>query len=391
MRNNPLLGLSLNYFTGTFGFAVSFPFLAVYCHKELGVPVTETGIAFGAVALARAVFQVAGGELADRFSLRVLMVSSIVIRSVSFALVGLGVHARIGFYPIIGLVLCTAVTGAVQQTSSQTAIAAVMPPERRMHGYAVSRSAGNLGFAAGPAVGGWLVSFSYVWPFAVTAVFLLLSALPLLWLHPHREKSTAPSSDPPVPMRPVVFAYMLGLFLLGCVMSEIITPVSLYLVGLRGLSESRLGWLYALNGALVVSLQVVVMRWISGAGYLRILAFGSMGYYFAYVFLGSGDGFAWYAVSMVFITVAEVLVAPPMLALAERLAPEGRSGRYLGMAGVAISLGWSAGPAYASYALENLNPPVVAWAVAAAPAVLAALLFLALQSVIPEGRAPVRK
>ena len=66
--------LSIGWFVGAMGFAVSIPFIAIYFHSELGLSMSEIGIFFGAMAVVRAVFQAIGGEISDRMERRQLLI-----------------------------------------------------------------------------------------------------------------------------------------------------------------------------------------------------------------------------------------------------------------------------------------------------------------------------
>lgn len=367
-----LRALALNHFVGTFGFAMSFPFLAIYCHKVLGVSIAETGAAFGALGLIRAASQYVSGELSDRIRPDALMIGSLVARSISFGLITFAIYAGTGFYSVIAFLFLATVTGSLHQIASQAAVASMIPDAGKLRAYALTRAAGNLGFAAGPALGGFLVPVSYVLPFALTAGFLLASVIPVLKL-PRTVMRTFNTEDS-APLVRGFWLYLSALFLLACVMAQIITPLSLFVVGIKHVSEAGLGGLYTLNGLLVVALQVIITRRLSVYSHQAVLICGSCVYFAAYSLLGFGSHYIWFFLCMILVTLGEIVVAPPTLAHAEKVAPPGKAGRYLGLAGVAISLGWFAGPLYGSYLLETI-PSEAAWMLNASPALLAAILF----------------
>jgi len=332
----------------------------------------ETGAAFGALGLVRAASQYVSGELSDRMRPAALMMGSLAARALSFALIALAIFAGAGFYSVIALMFLATVTGSLHQIASQAAVASMIPDAGKLRAYAITRAAGNLGFAAGPALGGFLVPISYVIPFALTAIFLLASMLPVLRLPQTVMRSLhVPTAGPLVNGFGL---YLFALFLLACVMAQIITPLSLFIVGMKHISEAGLGGLYTLNGLLVVTLQVTVTRRLSVYSHQAVLIIGSCIYFGAYSLLGYGSDYGWFLVCMFLVTLGEITVAPPALAHAEKIAPPGKAGRYLGLAGVAISLGWFAGPLYGSFMLENL-PSEAAWMLNASPAVLASILF----------------
>ena len=62
---------------------------------------------------------------------------------------------------------------------------------------------------------------------------------------------------------PLLARHCLLIFCIYLVHSQLIAPLSVYAVEMRGLSESGLGLLYTLNGLLVVSIQIPVTRLLS--------------------------------------------------------------------------------------------------------------------------------
>lgn len=350
----------------------------MYCHKILGVSITETGIAFGILGLVRALSQCLGGELADRGSVVRLMSISLFTRSFLFALVALGIYFRIGFYPIILLSFFQTVAGSVHQMASQNAVSILLPDEQKMHGFAVTRAASNIGFAAGPAAGGWLVGYSYVIPFTLTAVLLLVSIVPLMSLNVRGRTAIARTSGEKETLPMSFIVYLFAVFLVASVMAQIITPMSLYLVGMKGIGESNLGWLYALNGLIVGLLQVKMMHVFRAISYLRVMIIGSITYFVGYAALGMQDGLPWYVFTTMLITLGEMLVAPPSVAHAERIAPTHRTGRYLGLVGFSAALGWAFGPTYGSWLLEQTDNSTLAWCIIALPALMSAAIMMIL-------------
>ena len=74
--------LSLGWFVSALGFGIAIPFISIYFHAALGMSIAQIGLFFGVMAVVRSVFQILGGEIADRMDRRSLMIHTQIIRGV---------------------------------------------------------------------------------------------------------------------------------------------------------------------------------------------------------------------------------------------------------------------------------------------------------------------
>ena len=63
-------------------------------------------------------------------------------------------------------------------------------------------------------------------------------------------------------------------------------PFSVYAVDMVGISQTELGYLYTINGLLVVSLQIPFTKILSKYAFTTQLALGSVFYILGYGFIG---------------------------------------------------------------------------------------------------------
>jgi len=89
--------------------------------------------------------------------------------------------------------------------------------------------------------------------------------------------------------------------------------------------------------------------------------------------------------AMILITIGENCVSPPALALTANMAPEGRTGRYMGIYGFAVTIGWSLGPLIGLTLLDWFKPNYIySWMVISLLALISAVGFKMLSRIIPE-------
>jgi MFS family permease len=372
-RDRRILHLFLGRVLAGTGFAIVIPFLGLYLHSDRGVPMSAVGGLFFLSALAGAGGQLLGGELTDRFGRKGVMVASQLGRGVTF--VGLGAaalaHASVLWFAILTAV--SAFAGRMFEPPSGAMVADITSGEARSESYAVLRIGGNLGWALGPAVGGFLAALSYPLLFLAAAALLFTSASFIAWrveeTRPSRDarrvepeairtgRAVAPVAPPAGPAPGFGFAelrlalrdgifmrYCLVSLLLFTVMGQLISTVSVYTVEWAGISKVELGTLYALNGFMVVFLQFPVVRALARYRMTTALIAGSVLYAVGYAMMGLGKSLPLFFAAMFVVTAGEIVTSPASLNLVASLSTEEMRGRYMGVFGLFNSFGWSIGP-----------------------------------------------
>ncbi len=367
------------WFVAALGFAASIPFLSIYFHGELGLSASEIGFFFAGQAIVRALFQAVGGELSDRLGRRGLVIHSQTIRAGSFLLLGVSIAYHWGFWWITLLFTINSIFGSLFMPAVNALVSDILPPEKRLYGYAIARSASNLGWAVGPAIGGFLAKTSYPSLFYISAALTFLSAMIFRLYLTVPPLTNAPTDK--FRMRDLIavkddknLAIHAGLtFILYLVVAQLIAPFSVYAVEMIGLSEAKLGLLFTVNGLLVAVLQIPITRMFAHKTFTFQLALGSMLYFVGYGMMGILIGFEYFMLALFVVTVGEVTMSPPGLTLTSRLAPPGRLGRYLGIRGFMETAGWSLGPLYGGVILDHFGTqPAIAWLLISSLALVAA-------------------
>jgi len=389
--NQSLWALSAGLFVSSLGFAVSIPFIAIYFHSQLGLSLSQIGLFFGAMAVVRAFFQVSGGELSDYVERRVLLIYSQVLRAGFFLFIGLAIYAHWGFWVIAIGFLFSSILGSIFYLTANTMVADVLPAETRLDGYAVARSAENLGWALGPAIGGFLAEQSYGLLFAISGAITLGSGT-VFWVFFHppktdlRKERFTLSDLISTRNDPHLIAHCILAFFLYLVVAQLIAPFSVYTVEMAKISKNELGFLYLLNGLMIVFLQVPVTRLLSRFKLTTQMALGAFLYAVGYGMVGLQAGLFYFALVISVITIGEIFISPPSLALTSGLAPPGRMGQYMGIFGFFLTSGWSLGPVYGGLVLDHFaTNPAVAWIVIGSLAALSGIGYLFFAKILPEG------
>jgi MFS family permease len=381
--------LAFGWFVSALGFAASIPFISIYFYSELKLSTTEIGVFFAVIAIVRSLFQMVGGELSDRISRRKMLIHSQALRVVTFIFLGLAIQYNWGFWAIGVIFTFNSIVGAVFMPTVNALVVDILPSNKRLDGYAISRSAGNLGWAAGPALGGFLAAKSYAILFYLSGGITLVSVF-IFWLflvvpEVGKNQERFRFSDLLAVRNDTNLArHVVLIFFLYLVIAQLIAPMSLYTVEMVGITESQLGILFTLNGLVVVLMQVPVTRLLARFRFTSQLAWGAMLHFIGYTMFGIFIGFEYFIFYVIILSMGEVVLSPPSLTLTSHLAPPGRTGRYMGVHGFFVTAGWSLGPLYGGVILDQFgHTPAIAWLIISSLALLASVGYMIFGRYLP--------
>ncbi|MEW6034182.1 MAG: MFS transporter, partial [Chloroflexota bacterium] len=364
------------------GFSISIPFLSLYLFQSRGLSMAQVGAVIMVSGLCSAVAQVFSGVLADRFGRRPMLLSSVFAGTLlQFVMAGLiGADAPVAYI----VVAYTGVRAALMmgRPAFSAMVADLSPRERLAEGYGLLRIGQNVGWAAGPAVGGYLtLSLSYAWLFVFAGLMGVVTlGVVVLFL----RESLGSGGNNEVNVRSLFSGELSGSFLgfmaLGMlvflVMGQMVSTLSVYTVDRAGFSNGQYGTLLTLNGVLVALLQYPVTRVLERTGRATVLVAGSLLYGAGYLVLAWVGGFPLAAVSMTIVTLGEIVLAPTTLAVVGELSPHGWRGRYMGLYGLSETVGMSLGPMVGGLLLDAFpTQPLSIWGTIALLGVAAAAGF----------------
>jgi MFS family permease len=382
--------LALGGFISSVGFALSIPFISIYFHSELGLSLTEIGIFFGFAAIIRSATQAVGGELSDKLGRFRILVIAQLLRSGSFLALAYSIYAQWDFPAVGGLVIANFIFGSFFMPAMNASVADLVDSRERTEGYAIIRVADNLGWAAGPALGGYLAANSYSKMFFFSAVITAFSALVIgVFLKGLRMPTTTDRTFVWKDIfyykeNKIIYRYALTILLLYLAVAQMIAPFSLYSVDFKGLQKEQLGMLFTLNGLMVTFLQIPITRLLRRVKLTNQLTMGSITYAVGYLWIGLSGGFNSFIAAFMIITLGENIVSPPAMSIAANLAPEGKVGRYMGIYGFALTAGWSLGPLLGGILLDLAKPHFIyMWSAIAILAFCAAVGFKRMARLIP--------
>ncbi len=352
------------------GFSIVAPFIALYMSKELGAPLTLVGLVILVGGLAGAAGSFVGGVVADAYGRRKVMVISMIARSLSFVALAVVIALMPNLWLIAAILALNFFLGGAFDPANNAMVADVVEPARQLEAYGLLRVAWNLGFALGPAIGGLIVTISYDLAFlASAAVSMVAAIIVLLFLaesyvpKPSQRKMRSQLDLSGISLPFLAFCFFcVPMFIMA---GQFSTTFPVFANERLGIDPFIIGIVYGLNGLMVAVIQLPLARWLSRFNMFAAMLFGTLVYalgFFSLALIWGGLGLA---MSMVVITIGEMIVTPVSTSLTAAYSHEYDRGRYMGVFGLVASLGWFTSSLIGGIVYDNAASGLFLWGIMA--------------------------
>jgi MFS family permease len=368
-------------FIGSAGGSLVWPFFTIYLRQRLGIPLTTVGFLFAINAGVGLFSQVIWGPVVDRYGRKVAMVvglSNEVVVMMGFALLG-----SLNAYAVL-----IALSGLIEPASrigSDAMIADLIEKDKRAGAYALLRMVSNAGVAIGPAVGGFLAATSYLLTFSSAAVGATVALLLVVFLVKETkpelsedEKSEAVGGGYLHILRDFRFiGFCLASILLWMAYEPFMQILPVYMKEGFGIPESGYGLIMTVNALMVVFFQFAVTRITEKYSDAYVMAAGSFWTGLAALGAVLSNNVWLFLMSMVILTIGELVWAPTSITYVARIAPIDMRGRYMGVYGMVSGISYGIGPIASGFAYDNIAP-VAVWYLTLGLSTLGTVAFMAL-------------
>ena len=349
------------------GSAMIWPFLMIYASETLALPLAGAASLMSINAATGLLSSIAAGPILDRAGRKWIMVVGLVGNGLCYFLL-----SRAGSYAGFALTLgLSGIFSPLYNVGSDAMLADLFTAEKRADAYALIRMARNIGVAAGPALGGFILSRSYSLGLYSAAVGLAAYGL-LLLLFAHE---TIPAEAKAAPaglahqlrgywaaLQDKPFMGVVGAFTLVQMVTALVwVLLSVHVKTHFGIPERLYGWLPTTNALMVVFLQVFVTRYTRAVPALRVLRWGAAFYILAPLVVALATGFWGFWLAMVVMTLGELIVVPRTSAHVANLAPAAMRGRYLSLYGLTWNLAAGISPALGGFLSDTLGYQAPWW------------------------------
>lgn len=368
----------------TLGSSMIWPFLMIYVSETLAVSLAVVTSLMTVNSVTNLLFSFIAGPVIDRLGRKWVMVISLIGNGACYILMSFADS-------LPEFIILMALRGAfmpLYQVGSDAMMADMLPPIKRSDGYSVLRMSNNLGIALGPAIGGFITSSSYTLAFFIAASGLIFYGLLLAF----KAKETLPVDTVPQELKERFGGYgqifkdkpfinfNLTFTLTTITASMIWVLLAVYAKQNYGVPENMYGFIPATNAIMVVTLQLFVTKQTKRRQPIQMIAIGAFFYGMAAMIIGFGNGFWWFWVAMVVMTMGELIMVPTATTFSANLAPPDKRGRYMSIHGLTWGLASGIGPLTGGILSDTISPHAPWFAASAAGFVSIFFYFLLLRN-----------
>jgi MFS family permease len=379
--------LVLASFIDLLGGFVLYPFFALYITERFGVGMTEVGLIFAVFGAGNIFGSMVGGALADKYGRRVMIIIGLVVSGIGSIFMGLVDDLNV-FYILaasLGLV------GNIGGPAREAMVVDLLPKEKQAEGFGIMRIAMNLAVTAGPILGGFLATQSYMWLFLSDAVSSFLTAVIVFVVIPE-TKPEKPEDKPEESVISTIVEYKEvlkdGVFILFLSISVIMVTVyiqmnstlSVFLRDVHGFPPQGFGLLLSMNALMVVLFQFWITKRISKFAPMKVMAIGALFYVVGFGMYGFISTAFLFFIAMIIITIGEMIVTPIQQTAVASFAPEDKRGRYMAMYGFSWGIPNLFSVLVAGLIMDNIGPNWV-WYIAGILSLISVVGFYSLNGV----------
>lgn len=320
------------------------PFLSKYLKEDLHFSYSQVGwimVCFGSGSI---IGSWLGGKLSDKIGFYRIMIFSLLTTGILLFIVQY-IHTFVGL--CIGMFVLMIIADMFRPAMF-VSLGAYAKPENRTRALTLVRLAINLGFAAGPALGGLIImSIGYGGLFWVDGATCIIAIL-IFWLLV-KEKKKSPYIDKKHPDEVLTHSVFkdkpFWVFLFACLVSgilffQVFTTIPLYHKEQFNLTEFQTGILLTMNGLLIFFLEMPLVSYIERhkISKVKVVAAGCflMATSLFLMLINTWSGIL--VIMMLFMTFGEMFAFPFSNSVALSRAPKGHEGRYMAIYTMSFSL-----------------------------------------------------
>lgn len=317
------------------------PFLSLYLNKNLGFSLANVGWILSFWGLGSVLGTWLGGKLTDKIGYYKVMFSSLLISGIFFILL----QTLSTFESFCLGILLTMLAADAFRPAMFVALNAYSKPENKTRSVTLIRLAINLGFSAGPAIGGMIITgVGYYALFWVDGITCILASLVLVFvLHPKKVKEL----DNVIVEKPVsvykdkaFWIFFIGMFIFGFTFMQYFSTMPLYYKDIRSLSEFEIGLLMGFNGFFIFVFEMPLIHWLENLkkDKIKLVALGLFLVSLSFVILLTTSWIGVLFVGILLMTIGEMIAFPFSNAFAMERGKKGNQGEYMAMYAISFSL-----------------------------------------------------
>jgi len=319
------------------------PFLSKYLKEDLGYTYSQVGWIMVCFGLGSMLGSFLGGKLSDKIGFYKVMVFSLFTSGLLFFVIQF-VTSFWGLCLSMFLIMSVA---DMFRPAMFVSIGSYAKPENRARAFTLVRLAVNLGFAAGPALGGLIImNMGYhglFWADGITCIIAIIIFAILVKEKKAviEEKSLEMETKPKSVFDDKIFwIFLFVCFATAMIFFQIFSTLPLYHHEKYGLTEFQTGLLMTLNGLLIFILEMPIVSYFERkkTSKIKLILYGSLMMAMSFYVLLMANWAGILVISILFITFGEMFIFPFSNAFALSRAQKGQEGKYMALFTMSFSL-----------------------------------------------------
>ena len=355
-------------------YAIVYPFIPIYLKTERGIPYSKVGLIFPLMGTMVVLSPMLFGPLTDRIGRRPMMGFGQFVRTALFVILAYMTYVHAPFWLFAVVLMLNTGVGVAFQIGADAYLADITSEAERPGYYSKIRIGFNLGWALGPMIGAFFAKTPFWMFFLVTATLCgaggvftqLFCRYPANFTPRARRSREGKNSGSVIPIiwrRKRILFMLLGAVMLFSLTSQLYSTLSVYSTTTVGISRKALGFIYSLNGFLVIFLQLPTTLTLKKLGIaLKYQMYaGTMLYIAGYFSLGFCVNAGMIAGAVAVLTFGEMIMLPALYtAFSNETVPE-NAGRILATLALFRGIGYAVGPWFGAQFFQHFASPVMLW------------------------------
>ena len=361
------------------GGSLAWPFLSIYLQNKLDIPLRYSTLLISIRAFSGVIASFFfAGSFADRFGRRILILASLFGGILYY--IGLDISKVMWQFAL--LMAFWGMLDIFYPVGINAMVADIIPSENRLEAYSLLRIVYNTGYGIGPIIGGIMAAQSYHTICVVAGIGYAISFVFMLFSIKETLPESAKSKKMKVDVASLLVAFkdkqfILSVFLMGIIYissAGVFNLLSFYASENFGFPESQMSYVFTVNAAMCVFLQLWVIRKVEHIRPLKLMYTAGFIYFIGTIGNSLVDSVPWYCLCMAVITIGELIMTPTMSQLTADFAPVDARGRYMSILSLAKPFGQGVGPAILGYVYDMIAPRMM-WVVGSVFALIAGIAF----------------
>ncbi|GAA4953652.1 MFS transporter [Algibacter agarivorans] len=317
------------------------PFLSLYLTKSLNFTLSDVGWIMSAFGLGSVIGSWLGGKLTDKIGYYKVMTFSLLTTGILF----IALQFLITFESFCLGIFLVMLVADMFRPAMFVALSAYSKPENKTRSVTLIRLAINLGFSAGPAIGGIIITtLSYGGLFWVDGITCIIATLVLInVLNPKTTKTLddVKTENPKSAYHDKAFLiFLMAMMIFGVVFLQYFSTMPLYYKDVHALTELEIGILLGMNGFIIFALEMPLIKWLENTTFTKsgLMLFGAILTGLSFLILIMTDWIGVLVIGMLLMTFGEMIAFPFSNAFAMDRAKKGNQGEYMALYSIAFSV-----------------------------------------------------